>query len=99
MSADPVRARLDHWQRQLIDLSRRNRLLNYKPTRVTTIRMVDEMPTEVFRLLFAERRAMTFRAKTEEEELELAREDEAIIDEAIIDETIEMPTVQESQQV
>ncbi len=60
MGSDPVRARLDHWQRQLVDLTRRNRLLNYKPTPVTTIRVIEEQPSEVFRLLFNERRALHF---------------------------------------
>ena len=57
---DAVHSRLDHWKRQLIDLSKRNRLLNFKPTRVTTIQIVDELPTEVFRTLQLDRRAMTF---------------------------------------
>jgi very-short-patch-repair endonuclease len=68
MVSDPILARLDHWQRQLIDLTKRNRLLNYKPTRVTTIRIVDELPTEVFRRLFIERRPMTFNELPEEPE-------------------------------
>jgi hypothetical protein len=32
-----VAARLDEWRRKLIDLSYRNRLINYKPTRASTI--------------------------------------------------------------
>jgi very-short-patch-repair endonuclease len=60
MKSDPVRYRLDKWQRQLIDLSSRNRLLNFKPTRVTTVRVVDELPTEVFRSLYLESRSMRF---------------------------------------
>lgn len=92
MSSDPVRARLDHWQRQLIDLTRRNRLLNYKPTRVTTIRVFDEIPTEVFRLLFTERHTMTFREKPEErkeQQLALVQESEQV------DETPKLPATQQ----
>jgi hypothetical protein len=92
MSGDPVRARLDHWQRQLIDLTRRNRLLNYKPTRVTTIRVFDEIPTEVFRLLFTERRSMTFREKPEErkeQQLALVQGSEHV------DATQELPVTQQ----
>lgn len=58
--SDPVARRLDHWRRQLIDLTNRNRLLNFRPTPVTTIRVVDELPSEVFRLLQIEGRALSF---------------------------------------
>ncbi len=57
---DSVRFRLEGWKRQLIDLSSRNRLLSFKPTRVTTVRIVDEMPAEVFRSLHLENRSMRF---------------------------------------
>jgi very-short-patch-repair endonuclease len=40
------------WKRKLLDLSRRNRALNFKPTRVSTIAIVDEHPAEVFRHLY-----------------------------------------------
>src|SRR5690348_10252762 len=44
-------ASIDHWKRSLLDLTRRNRALNFKPTRVSTIVIVDEQPAEVFRQL------------------------------------------------
>jgi very-short-patch-repair endonuclease/DNA polymerase III delta prime subunit len=39
-----VERRLDAWKRQLIDLTRRNRLLNYRPTKSSTVEVVDEHP-------------------------------------------------------
>src|SRR5947209_1881697 len=57
---DPVEIRLDRWKRRLIDLTRRNRLLSFKPTPVTTICVVNELASEVFRLLCLESRTMTF---------------------------------------
>ncbi|MBI1763645.1 MAG: DUF3320 domain-containing protein [Acidobacteria bacterium] len=57
---DPIRFRLEAWKRKLIDLTKRNRLLNFKPTRVTTIRIIDELPTEVFRTLWLQNQTMTF---------------------------------------
>ena len=48
-SLDPVRLRLETWKRQLLDLSLRNRLLNYRPTKVTTLEIVDEHPTLIFK--------------------------------------------------
>lgn len=32
-----IRARIDEWRRRLIDLSYRNRLIKYRPTRASTI--------------------------------------------------------------
>ncbi|MBL8190617.1 MAG: DUF3320 domain-containing protein [Acidobacteria bacterium] len=57
---DPIRLRLERWKQQLIDLTLRNRLLNFKPTPVTTIRVVDELPAEVFRTLQIANRSMSF---------------------------------------
>lgn len=43
--------RLTNWKRQLIDLSRRNRLLNYRATSASTVEIVDEVPQQIFRQL------------------------------------------------
>lgn len=60
---DPaVGAALDELKRKLLDLSRRNRLLNYRPTKASTVIVVDELPSEVFRILWAEEKAMHFLA-------------------------------------
>lgn len=53
MSLDRLSHRLESWKRQLIDLSRRNRLLNYRPTRASTVEIVDEVPQIVLRHLLA----------------------------------------------
>ncbi|BCS35937.1 hypothetical protein TBR22_A51720 [Luteitalea sp. TBR-22] len=55
-----VGASLDTWKRQLLDLTRRNRALNFRPLKVSTIAIVDEPPAEVFRLLYDEEQALTF---------------------------------------
>lgn len=52
--------RLNRWKDKLIDLSKRNRLLNFKLTKVTTIRIIDELPPEVFRIMVAENKIMEF---------------------------------------
>ncbi|HEX2093416.1 MAG TPA: DUF4011 domain-containing protein, partial [Longimicrobiaceae bacterium] len=56
-----VEATLQNWKRKLLDLSRRNRALNFRPNRVTTVTVVDEQPAEVFRKLYLRDRAMRFR--------------------------------------
>ena len=48
-------ATIANWKRKLLDLSRRNRALNFKPTKVSTIAIVDEQPAEVFRRMYLER--------------------------------------------
>lgn len=55
-----VDASLDTWKRQLLDLTRRNRALNFRPLKVSTIAIVDEQPAEVYRLLYDEERTLTF---------------------------------------
>ena len=46
--------KIETWKNKLIDLSRRNRLLNFKPTKVTTIKVVDELPSEIFKSMVIE---------------------------------------------
>lgn len=48
------------WRRKLLDLSKRNRALNFKPTKVTTIAIVDEQPGIIFQYLFTEGKQMKF---------------------------------------
>ena len=61
MTSQLVDANLDHWKRKLLDLSKRNRLLNFKPSRVSTITVVDELPAAVFRILAGNGQQMRFR--------------------------------------
>lgn len=60
--APRIRATLEHWKRRLLDLSKRNRLLNFKPTPVSTVALVDEEPAQVFGHLWIHERPMKFKA-------------------------------------
>ena len=64
-SAQSLRARIQTaiavWRRRLLDLTKRNRALNFKPNKVSTVTIVDEQPVEVFRFLCEQGRAMRFR--------------------------------------
>jgi very-short-patch-repair endonuclease len=66
LGSSPVDGRLaasiDAWKRKLLDLSKRNRALNFRATKVSTIAIVDEHPAEVFRLLYLAEREMRFKA-------------------------------------
>ena len=63
--AAPVDGRLvasiDAWKRKLLDLSKRNRALNFRATKVSTVAVVDEQPAEIFRLLYLAEREMRFK--------------------------------------
>src|SRR5215211_3352075 len=55
---------------ELLDFGLRNPLLNYRSSRARGVEIVDELPTEVFRILVRERKAMTFQAAPENAEFE-----------------------------
>ena len=46
----------------------RNRLLNYRPSKVKTIQIVDEVPREVYDRLVVNSRTMEFLPRTESEQ-------------------------------
>jgi len=65
--SDPIADELARARQRLLDLSLRNRLLNFRPTRRTTVRVVDELPGEVWRLLVEKGRKLAFLAREEHE--------------------------------
>lgn len=52
--------RILKWKEKLIDLTKRNRLLNFKSTKSSTLRIIDEQPPEVFRALVTNMSTMEF---------------------------------------
>src|ERR1041384_398152 len=60
-----VRASIDNWKRKLLDLTKRNRALNFKVNKVSTITIIDEQPAEVFRQLYLRELSMRFQAAPE----------------------------------
>ncbi|HEY0019550.1 MAG TPA: DUF3320 domain-containing protein [Longimicrobium sp.] len=57
-----IAAALDNWKRRLLDLSKRNRALNFRVTRASTVAIADEQPAEVFRRLYLLEKRMRFQA-------------------------------------
>src|SRR5690349_22311956 len=57
-----VAASIDAWKRKLLDLSKRNRALNFRATKVSTVSVVEEHPAEAFRMLYLAEREMRFKA-------------------------------------
>jgi hypothetical protein len=58
-----VAKQLQAARQRLLDLTMRNRLLNFFPTKRKTIQVIDEIPREVFDILVLQERVMEFRAK------------------------------------
>ena len=74
-----VTASIENWKRKLLDLSKRNRALNFKMSKVSTIAIVDEQPAEVFRQLYLRERPMRFKAAPEaDEQLRLIEENASL---------------------
>ncbi|MBX9670710.1 MAG: DUF3320 domain-containing protein [Candidatus Obscuribacterales bacterium] len=57
---DLLSTRLSNWKKKLIDQTLHNPLLNFKPSKLTTISVVDEKPSDVFRTLQIIGKSMTF---------------------------------------
>ncbi len=54
-----VAQRLEHWKHKLVDLSRRNRLVHYRPASKSSVRVIDELPPEIFRMTVLKRVSLT----------------------------------------
>lgn len=62
---DLLITRLGRWKQKLIDQTLHNPLLNFKASKLTTISVVDEKPSEVFRTLQIQGKSMTFKPAAE----------------------------------
>jgi very-short-patch-repair endonuclease len=51
---------INNWKSKLLDLSKRNRALNFKINKVSTITVVDEQPSEIFKLLCLQGKSLKF---------------------------------------
>jgi very-short-patch-repair endonuclease len=90
-----VEQHVENWKRKLLDLSKRNRLLNFRPARVSTVTVVDELPVEAFRQLHLQRRAMRFRPVPEDAAAPAAGSPQADLDEYDADEPPPLPALAE----
>lgn len=60
--------KIEAWKNKLIDLSRRNRLLNFKPTKVTTIKIIKTIPSDIFKSMVNDRKSFDFLSNDEDNE-------------------------------
>ena len=73
-----IEGQLQAARQRLLDLTRRNRLLNYRPSKRRTIRVIDEIPKEIFDILVLQEKVMQFKpADKPTEELSLLDDVEA----------------------
>ena len=72
-----IEKQLQTARERLLDLTLRNRLLNFRPSKRRTIQVVEEIPREVFDILVLEERVMQFKASQQsvEEIPSLSEED------------------------
>ncbi len=63
-----IAGQLTQSRKELLDLTLRNSLLNFRPSRTRGLKIVDEIPREVFRILVRDRRAMSFRTADKDAE-------------------------------
>ena len=56
-----IEKQLQAARQRLLDLTRRNRLLNYRPSKRRTIHVIDEIPKEIFDILVLQERVMQFK--------------------------------------
>ncbi len=62
-------ATVNAWKSKLLDLSKRNRALNFKINKVSTVTIIDELPTEIFCLLCREKKSLKFKSGDEPQTL------------------------------
>jgi uncharacterized protein DUF4011 len=67
MTSSKIDARIDEWKRKLIDLTRRNRLLFFTPTRSSTLKVIEPSPNEVFQRLVVDEKPWRFFMPPEED--------------------------------
>lgn len=76
---EKLNKKIETWKNKLIDLSRRNRLLNFRPTKVTTIKIIDEIPSEVFKSMVSENKSFHFLQKEKDDSIENNQSDDEIL--------------------
>ncbi|MGH7801035.1 MAG: DUF3320 domain-containing protein [Thermodesulfobacteriota bacterium] len=60
-----IERQLEEARQNLLDLTMRNRLLNFRPTKARTLRVTDEIPKEVYDILVLKEKSMEFLPKPE----------------------------------
>ena len=81
LNTESAEAQLNRSRRELLDLTLRNSLLNFRPSKTRGLKIVDEIPSEIFRILVQERRAMSFRPTGRDSEAASTGDDQELPEE------------------
>ncbi len=57
---DIINSKILKWKEKLIDLSKHNRLLNFKGAKNASVKIIDEIPAEIFNILVIKSKQMKF---------------------------------------
>ncbi len=76
-AAEKIALTINVWKSKLLDLTKRNRALNFKPNKVSTVTVVDEQPAEIFRLLCLQGKSLKFKPAPEKQKAETLTSDES----------------------
>lgn len=63
MSREVIEKEIEAARKRLLDLTMRNRLLNYRPSKAKTLKIVDELPSQVYKILVQDNKVMDFKAR------------------------------------
>ncbi|MYF99613.1 DUF3320 domain-containing protein [Candidatus Poribacteria bacterium] len=72
-----IQTKLDKARAELLDLSLRNPLINYKLLKARGVEIIDESPPDIYQILVQDKRTMSFLPRDESEECSFQFEDEA----------------------
>ena len=70
-----IAGQLNQSRKELLDLTLRNSLLNFRPSKTRGLKIIDEIPREVFGILVRDRRSMFFRPADSDAEAAPVSED------------------------
>lgn len=67
MSSELLNKKLDYWEHQLLDLGKRNKMINYRETKRTTIKLVEPSFDELYNRLAINEETLTFQRAIDRE--------------------------------
>ena len=67
MSSTLLNRKLEYWEHQLLDLSKRNKMINYKETKRSTLKLIEPSFEALFQRLAINEETLTFQRAVDRE--------------------------------
>lgn len=67
MSSTLLNRKIEYWEHQLLDLGKRNRMINYRETKRTTLKLIEPSFEELFQRLAIDEETLTFQRSVDRE--------------------------------